>query len=56
MSNQWKCPINNDEIWYEKVVQKIAPPGPSHSGRRNGVILIFYVNIYNININVNIFW
>ena len=32
MSNQWKWPINNKEIWYEKVVQKIAPPEPIHSG------------------------
>ena len=23
MSNQWKWAINNDEIWYEKVVQKL---------------------------------
>ena len=37
MSNQWKWPINNDEICYEKVVQKISPPESIHSGRRTGV-------------------
>ena len=37
ISNQWKWPINNNEIWFEKVVQKIAPPEPIHSGRRTGV-------------------
>ena len=36
-SNQLKWPINNDEIWYEKVVWKIAPPEPIHSGRCTGV-------------------
>ena len=23
MSNQWKCPVNNDEISYEKVLLKL---------------------------------
>ena len=32
MLNQWKWPINSDEIWYEKVVEKIAPPELIHSG------------------------
>ena len=42
-SNQWKWkwPTNNDEIWYEKVVQKIAPPDPTQSGRRTGVTAPF---------------
>ena len=29
--------MNNNEIWYEKFVQKCAPPESIHSGRRNGV-------------------
>ena len=37
MSNQWKWPINNNEIWFEKVIQKIAPPKPINSGRRADV-------------------
>ena len=37
MSNQWKWPLNNDEIWYEKVVQKIALSESIHSCRRTGV-------------------
>ena len=38
MSNQWKWPINNNEIIsFEKVVQKFAHPEPIHSGRRTGV-------------------
>ena len=37
MSNQWKWPINSNGIWYEKVVQKIAPPESIHSGRHAGV-------------------
>ena len=24
ISNQWNCPINNNEIWYEKVARKIV--------------------------------
>ena len=36
MSNQWKWPINNDEIWYEKVARKITPPEPIHSSRPTG--------------------
>ena len=30
-------PINNNEILFERVFQKIAPPEPSHSGRHTGV-------------------
>ena len=41
MSNQQKWSIDYDEIWYEKVTQKIAPPGPIHSGRRTGVTGLF---------------
>ena len=37
MSSQWKWPINNNKTWYEKVVQKIAPLQPIHSGRHTGV-------------------
>ena len=37
MSNQWKMPINSNEIWYEKVVRKIYPPEPIVSGRRTGI-------------------
>ena len=36
-SNQWKWPINNAEIWYEKVVQKITLLEPIHSHRHTGV-------------------
>ena len=28
---------NNNEIWYEKVVRKTAPPEPIHSGRCTGI-------------------
>ena len=47
ISNQLKWPINNDEIWYEKVVWKIAPPEPIHSGRCTGVttFLMYFSNI-----------
>ena len=41
ISNQWKWPINNNEICFEKVVQKIAPSEPIHSGRRTGVTRSF---------------
>ena len=41
MSNQQKWSINYDEIWYEKVTQKIAPPGPIDSGGRTGVTGLF---------------
>ena len=37
MSNQWKWPINNNEICYEKVVRKIAPPEPIDSAKCTGV-------------------
>ena len=43
MSNRLKWPIN-DEIWYEKVVWKIAPPEPIHSGRRTGVTRFNFLN------------
>ena len=39
-SNQWKWPINNNEVWYEKVVQKIALPEPIHGGRHTGVTVL----------------
>ena len=32
MSNQWKWPIHNNELWYDKVVWIIAPPEPIHVG------------------------
>ena len=41
MSIQWKWPINNDEIWYEKVVQKIVPPESIHSDRCTSVTGLF---------------
>ena len=41
MSNQQKWSINYDEIWYEKVTQKIAPSGPIDSGGRTGVTGLF---------------
>ena len=44
MSNQRKWPINNDELWYEKVVQKIALPKPIHRGRDTSVTVSFKVN------------
>ena len=37
ISNQWKWPINNNESWYEKVVQKIALSESIHSSRRTAV-------------------
>ena len=33
MSNQWIEPINNDKVWYEKVIWKITPPELIHRGR-----------------------
>ena len=33
MSNRWKWPINMIGIWYEKVLRKVAPAEPIHSGR-----------------------
>ena len=44
MSNQWKWPIYNNEIWFEKVVRKIAPPEPIHSGKYTGVTRSFKFN------------
>ena len=41
MSKQWKWPMKNDEIWYEKVVQKSGPPEPVHSGRHTEVTGLF---------------
>ena len=41
MSNLLKWPINNNGIWYEKAVQKIAPPDPIHSSRGTAVFSIW---------------
>ena len=41
ISNQWKWPINNDEILDEKLVQKMASPESIHSGIRASVTGLF---------------
>ena len=51
MSNQWKWPINNDEIWYEKVAQKIAPPELA-----DVLVSLDRLNLMRILIFLDIFW
>ena len=41
MSNQWKKPINNNEIWFKKVSEKIVPREPTRIGRRTVVTGLF---------------
>ena len=41
MLNQRKWPMNNNESWDEKVVQKIPPLEPVHSGRSTVVTVSF---------------
>ena len=52
MSHQSKQPKNKMKFDMKRFYKKIAPSGTIHSSRRIGVILIFYVNIYNVNVNI----